>query len=253
MKRTFKIGWVILIIGLLALAVGYFNGGNKTVTIDHYRPSITHSYTKKLSTSKKFNKVNLAVSSANVVIRDGKKYQITYSGTSGHQTPTVTVHNNVATIHQSGNISHTFNINSSYHNQDLIVITVPHNQVVAGRINLQNGDLNVKNMTLSNADINVASGDVDYQQVILNSGHTSLQSGDFTANNVTINGHYTVNNQSGDNDVTKANVDGYDLQTESGDNELNSKDSDDQNIEENTTAVNVLRLITQSGDNTVHK
>ncbi|MBB1080404.1 DUF4097 family beta strand repeat protein [Limosilactobacillus sp. STM2_1] len=250
MKNVFKIGGVVLVVGLIILGIGFFNGGNKTVYFDGSRPRIVHNHVYHLSTNKSFERVDISASTANVVIREGKKYQVAYYGVGGH-VPAATVHNQVASLRQTGGALYALNLNS-YRDQDLIVITVPHDQPLAGQIHLDSGDLTVKDINLENAHVKVDSGDVDYQGVTLNNGQTSIQSGDFEGQQLTVYGHYTVKNDSGDNTVTNTTVDGYELQTDDGDNELNGEDKGSQTLTENTSATNVLKLVTQSGDNEVN-
>ncbi len=97
MKRIFKIGVIVLILGVILLGIGFFNNGNKAVYFENNRPAIFHSHTKTISTNKAFERIDISASTANVIVREGKKYQITYSGISRH-TPAVTVHNNVAAV-----------------------------------------------------------------------------------------------------------------------------------------------------------
>ena len=110
----------------------------------------------------------------------------------------------------------------------------------------------MSNAKLDNVDVDVDSGNVEYHQVTLRGGNTKIESGNFTGRNLTVQGHYTVNNQSGDNTVTNTTVDGYFLKTDAGDNELNGEDKGEETLHQNDNAENVLRLLTQSGDNEVN-
>ena len=90
MKRIFKIGVIVLILGVILLGIGFFNSGNKAIYFENNRPAIFHSHTKTISTNKAFERIDISALTANVIVREGKKYQITYSGISRH-TPAVTV------------------------------------------------------------------------------------------------------------------------------------------------------------------
>lgn len=250
MKRLFKVGGIILIVGVLALAIGFFNGGNKTVYFENARPIVIHDHVKHLSTNQKFNRLNLNVSTANVVIRQGSKYKITYYGMGGH-IPTASVKNGTATVRQDGTISYSFNLNN-YRDQNLIVITVPHGQALRGKLQLKEGDLKLEKLTLQKMAVLSHDGDIDYQQVTVNGGKTSLKEGDFNAQKLTVQGHYTVDNNDGDNTVTKTTVDGYYLATTNGDNELNGEDKGSQTLGQNENAANVLHLLNDDGDNEVN-
>ena len=242
MKKVFKVGVIVLILGVILLGIGFFNNGNKAVYFENNRPAIFHSHTKTISTNKAFERIDISASTANVIVREGKKYQITYSGISKH-TPAVTVHNNVASIRQTGGFPLVFNFNNYQPHQDLIIVTIPHDQALAGRIHLESGDLTVSQVKMDN---------IEYRQVTLRGGSTKLSSGNFTGHNLTVQGQYTVNNQSGNNTVTNTTVDGYFLKTDAGDNELNGEDKGEEPLHQNDDAENVLRLITQSGDNEVN-
>lgn len=251
MKKTFKVGLIVLILGMILLGIGFFNNGDKAVYFENNRPAIFRSHTKELSTNKTFERIDISASTANVLIREGKKYQISYSGINNHA-PAVTVHNNVASIRQSGGFPLVLNFNNYQSHQDLIIVTIPHDQALAGRIHLDSGDLTASNVKLDNIDVTNSAGDVEYRQVILRGGNTKLSSGNFIGWDLTVQGHYTVNNQAGDNTVTKTTVDGYFLKTDAGDNELNGEDKGEELLHQNDDAENVLRLITQSGDNEVN-
>ena len=181
MKRIFKIGVIVLILGVILLGIGFFNNGNKAIYFENNRPAIFHSHTKTISTNKAFERIDISASTANVIVREGKKYQITYSGISRH-TPAVTVHNNVASIRQTGGFPLVFNFNDYQPHQDLIIVTIPHDQALAGRIHLESGDLTVSKVKMDNIDVNSDAGEVEYRQVTLRGGSTKLSSGKFRDN-----------------------------------------------------------------------
>lgn len=250
MKKLFNIGWIILAIGLVMLAVGYFNGGNKTINFNHGHPEIITNRTQKLSTNKQFNRLNLDVSTADVVIKQGKKYQVTYYGKSN--VPTAKLNGKTMTVKQkSVNFQVNFSVNHDDY-QDLIVITVPKDKKLTGQLNLNDGDLRISKVTLDKTAVDTGAGDVSYDQVKVIGGQTTLSEGDFTAQQLQVDGHYTVHNDEGDNTVTDTSVDGYYLHTDDGDNNLNGEDKGDQTLTTNDGAVNVLRLITTEGDNQVN-
>ena len=122
MKKVFKVGVIVLILGVILLGIGFFNSGNKAIYFENNRPAIFHSHTKTISTNKAFERIDISALTANVIVREGKKYQITYSGISKHS-PAVTVHNNVASIRQTDGFPLVFNFNDYQPHQDLIVNT----------------------------------------------------------------------------------------------------------------------------------
>lgn len=250
MKKLFKIGWVVLIIGLLALAIGYFNGGNKTISFNGTRPVVIKNHVRHLSTNKQFDQLDLDASTANVVIKQGKKYQVTYYGMGG-QIPTANLADKKLTVNQKNKaLEVLFDVNG--YNQDLIVVTVPKGHALSGKIHLASGDLEVSNVDMTGTKVKVSEGDVDYDHVTLADGKTTLSEGDFTGKRLIVKGHYTVNNDEGDNTVTATDVEGYHLYTSNGENELKGQDKGDQTLDQNETAANVLVLTTSEGDNEVN-
>lgn len=250
MKKLFKIGWLILVIGLVALGIGYFNGGSNAVAFsNHGRATVVTSHVRHLSSNKRFDRLDLSASTANVVIKQGDKYQVTYYGMGG-EIPTARLNGKKMTVKQTGHVSVHLMFND-YNDQDKIVVTVPKGHTLSGKVNVYNGGLVVSKVKLNHCTVNVRDGDVVYNKTILNGGKTTLTEGDFTGRQLTVNGRYTVDNKEGDNTVTNTAVDGYHLHTSEGDNELNGQGHDGQTLNQNNTAANVLSLVASEGDNEV--
>lgn len=143
MKKTFKIGLGILVIGIVLMVVGFAGHGMKNVSFKGATPVIEKQVTKKLSTAK-FNRVNLTSSSANVLIKTGSKFSISYQG-SNARLPKVTVTNQSATIHQGEAYGTFFSYNNG---DDTIIITVPKGTKLAGKLDVADGDLSITNVDL---------------------------------------------------------------------------------------------------------
>lgn len=232
MKRMFKIGWLVLVVGLVALMVGYLNHGDRDVDFHNGRPQVQRQASWRL-TNRRFDKVNLDVTTANVRIKCGAAFRVSYHGLTKNK-PLVVKKGQTLVIKQSTSSGgFFFNVNGF---DDQLTITLPRDaQITGGTIKLGSGDLDVDGVDLTN--------------LVLNGGQAELNSGDFTAHQLRVNGYYRVNNDSGDNEVHAAGIDGYRLQTTSGDNAVNGRDRDQDTVEDNMTANNTLELITQSGDN----
>lgn len=246
MKRMFKIGWLVLMAGLVALLVGYLNHGDRNIEFSGGRPQLQHQGSWQL-TSKHFDRLDLDVSSADVTIKHGAKFGVSYQGTRCNR-PRVTIKDGTLTVNQTA-VGHFF---FSVHGvNDHLIITVPQDVTInGGTVKLWSGNLVVDGVNLTNTKLAVVSGDADLNRLMVSGGQAHLNSGDFTARELRIEGHYRVKNSSGDNEVHVAAVDGYRLQTSSGDNTVNGHDYNDQDaVEENMTAANTLELVTQSGDN----
>ncbi len=246
MKRMFKIGWLVLVVGLVALMVGYLNHGDRDVDFHNGRPQVQCQASWRL-TNRRFDKVNLDVTTANVRIKRGAAFRVSYHGLTKNK-PLVVKKGQTLVIKQSTSSGgFFFNVNGF---DDQLTITLPRDaQITGGTIKLGSGDLDVDGVDLTNTKIDVASGDVDLTNLVLNGGQAELNSGDFTAHQLRVNGYYRVNNDSGDSEVHAAGIDGYRLQTTSGDNAVNGRNRDQNTVEDNMTANNTLELITQSGDN----
>ena len=78
MKRIFKIGVIVLILGVILLGIGFFNNGNKAIYFENNRPAIFHSHTKTISTNKAFERIDISALTANVIVREGKNYLFWY-------------------------------------------------------------------------------------------------------------------------------------------------------------------------------
>lgn len=247
MKRMFKIGWLVLAIGLVALAVGYLNHGDRDVDFHNGRPQIQQQASWQL-TNRRFDKIDLDVATANVKIRRGAAFRVSYRGLNKDK-PTIEKKGRHLVVKQeaSGGDGFFFNVHGF---DDQLTITVPRDARINGStIKLDSGNLSVDGVNLANTRIDVASGNVDLDNLTLDGGQTELDSGDFTAHRLRTSGYYRVNNDSGDNEVHADGIDGYRLQTTSGDNVVNGHDRDQDTVEDNMTANNTLELITQSGDN----
>lgn len=250
MKRMFKIGWLVLIIGVVALLVGYLNHGNQTVDFINGRPQVQRQRSWQM-TNKHFDKIDLDVLTTGVTIERGDSFSVNYRGMQRNK-PTVSVKDHVLTVKQQTSGNGIFNMGGF---TDELVVTVPRDtQISAGTIKMGSGGLDVDRVDLTDTKIDIASGAVSLNNLTLNGGQTKLQSGEFEARGLRINGHYRVENDSGDNDVYVAKLDGYRLETTSGENAVNGQDKDDQTtIEENMAGTNTLELITNSGDNEYHQ
>ncbi|MGN1280099.1 MAG: DUF4097 family beta strand repeat-containing protein [Limosilactobacillus sp.] len=245
MKRMFKIGWLVLVIGLVALAIGYLNHGDRDVDFHNGRPQVQKQASWHL-TNRRFDRLDLDVATTNVRIKHGAAFRVSYRGLARNK-PVVVKRGSCLVIKQPGRDGFFFNINSF---DDQLTITLPRDaQINGGTIKMDSGDLSVVGVNLTDTQIDAASGEVTLDDLTLSGGQAELNSGDFVAHRLRTSGAYRVNNDSGDNEVHAADVDGYRLQTTSGDNAVNGHDRDQDTVEENMTAANTLELVTQSGDN----
>lgn len=247
MKRMFKISLVILLIGLILMGIGFAGHGMKNIQLNGGVPVIEHSTTKKLST-KSFSKLDIQTGSPNVVIKAGKKYSIEYQG-SNSRVPKVKINGDKATIKQQENYNGISLTRDG--DDDTIIITVPKDQKLTGKIDVTDGDLNITGVDLTDLDVNATDGDVVYNHLTIQGGQTTLGDGDFTSHNVIFKGHYSIKNTDGDNKVIGSHADGFILQTTDGDNKLDGVDHGEEDLQKNPSATNLLQLKTTDGDNSV--
>lgn len=241
-------------------------------------------------TRKSFNKIKVTASSADVIIKQGNHFTVSYYGNKNHAVH-AQVKDGVLKITQTP-VTHSklakFQLlNSS--DEERCIVTVPQkasltkieghvnnelllNRILAKKINLEsnNGDINVLNsefdqgkIITTSGDITIrnssliqtklasTSGDINLNKVSLTKGCSLLTSGDFNGQRLTIIGHYSVTNQSGDNSITKSTIDGAKLTTKSGDNNLKRKHRSGGSLERNTTEPNFIYLKNVSGDNII--
>lgn len=242
MKKTLKIGLSLIIVGLIVGTVGFANGGANVLMADH---QVAVPSKKKVLTRQEFDRLNINVDNADVVIKSGDHYQVSFTGSKKLQ-PTVNTKNRQLTISQSGKIT---KFNNCREHQ--IVITMPNDKQLSGKINMKNGDLDISRAMLKNATVKSDNGDVDFHNVTLNGGQTALANGDFEGHRLTLQSNYQVENNNGDNKVTKVQDTGFILRNANGSNELFGKEHDGGRQERNTSAAHVITLINHNGDNEV--
>ena len=287
MKRAFKWGSIIIVCGLIISGIAYL--GHKQ-PFDPMSPIEESTANRDVLTRKSFNKIKVTASSADVIIKQGNHFTVSYYGNKNHAVH-AQVKDGVLKITQTP-VTHSklakFQLlNSS--DEERCIVTVPQkasltkieghvnnelllNRILAKKINLEsnNGDINVLNsefdqgkIITTSGDITIrnsspiqtklasTSGDINLNKVSLTKGCSLLTSGDFNGQRLTIIGHYSVTNQSGDNSITKSTIDGAKLTTKSGDNNLKRKHRSGGSLERNTTEPNFIYLKNVSGDNII--
>lgn len=120
----------------------------------------------------------------------------------------------------------------------------------SGTISQKNGDMMLKTGEVSQVKVQNQDGDVSYSDVKLNNGSLEMQDGDFEADRISVVGSYSVNNSDGDNIVRNSQAGGYHLTTSGGTNKLYGRSSEN-NMVQNNEKSNILRMLTNDGDNEV--
>ncbi len=285
MKKALSIGGILVIIGAIMVAVGFFSHPQPFHPFDE--ETFNH-VNKQTLTKQHFNRVKVTAASADVKVRQGDHYGAYYYGKK-HAVLKTTVKDGQLTVSQTTAVkTKHFSVSWSDDSNDQIVITVPkdkqvrsltikgnddvtlkdirfarvhvnthggdvtvnNSKVNGGTIDSASGDIRSANSQFTATKLNSASGDTDLYKVTVNGGQANLSSGDFTARKLTVNGHYLVNNQGGDNEVHALNDPGVILTSDDGDVSLGHQERDDGGtLERNTGNPNLIRMITQDGDN----
>lgn len=208
---------------------------------------ITKKVNENLLTSQHFDHLDINADSANVTIKTGRKFKVSYQGVS-NTLPKVTIAKRQVMIKQTQTNNGVFWNNNV---ADEITITVPEGTKLAGTIKTLSGDVTVDGVDLSGVAVDAQDGDVALRNLTVEGGKAQLESGDFTSHNVTFRGSCFVKNSDGDNEVVNAHVDGYFLKTTDGDNEVDGVDHDSGEQQANVNAANCPHLTSEDGDNTI--
>lgn len=284
MKKVFTTGWIILLIGIVVTAVGYFG---------HHHPfhpvNVTEQLPHHTTTTKSFTSIKATVASADITIKQGDRYQVSYYGRR-QQALKVKVKDQQLILTQTPVMRAKHHVNFIWNDDERIVITVPKNHQLTtttvkanddiilrnlqsanakvtsndgdiliikstlngGQLTATDGDLTVTNSQLKNIQATANDGDISLSRSTITGGQARLNSGDFTGHKLIINHYYTVNNNSGDNTVTLANKSiGAKLSNNSGDNALPHQSTTGGTISQQITASNMIILNNDSGDNAV--
>ena len=284
MKKAFSIGGVLVIIGAIIAAVGFFSHRQPFHPVSEPEQALTK---KATLTTKHFSRVKVTAASTNVSLKQGDHFAAKYYGTR-HPAIKATVKDGQLNITQT-HVTQTKHVHF-FDTDDRIVITVPrgtnlddltvsanddlrienvnlvnvdistnggdiivnNSKIKGGQLTNDGGDIDIANSKLSATRLNSESGDIDLSRVTVNGGKSSLSSGDLTANKLTVQGVYRVNNQTGDIDVKTSNHPGAILTNSNGDNELDHQENDDSGtLQRDTENPNLIHLTNDSGDNSL--
>lgn len=287
MKRVIKWGCIIVICGLIISGIAYL--GHKQ-PFDPLTPIEESTANHNVLTRKPFRKINVTASSADVIIKQGDRFTVSYYGNKNHavharvtsgvlkitQTPIthsklvkfqllnsssqerciITVPKGATLTKITGHVNNELLLNRVFAKVVTLVsnsgnINVLHSEFDQGQINTTSGNIDVRNSALIGTRLASTSGDVTLKRVSLTKGSSTLASGNFSGSRLTITGHYAISNQSGDNSVTKSTIDGVKLITKNGTNQLKRKHNRGGSIEQGASEPNIIVLKTVSGDNTV--
>lgn len=284
MKKALTLGGILVAIGTLITIIGFFSHHQPFDPFS--RATVTQTHRQTLS-KKHFNRVKVTAATAEITVKEGAHYRVQYAGQKPAavkaqvkdgqltvtQTPsvrakhphfiwsrgtdriTITVPRGSQlkglTIKSNDDIDlHQLHLASGMVKTTAGDLTVNKCRLAGSSLTSDSGDIEVTNSQLTGTRVTNTSGDIDFDRVMVKGGKADIDSGDFSAHGLTVNGHYLVNNQSGDNEVDTSNQPGAILTSDSGDNELGNREQDEGGkLEHDLNNPDLIRLITQSGDN----
>lgn len=291
MKKMLKIGGSLLLVGLVLLLIGLFNHGNRIVTFQSGRPTIvsTKKQTAHVIPQGNPQKIHVDATGAQVTIRRGTKYQVSFSGRQPRPQIKATKDEIFVKAKDHGGVV-SLAFNDENYTLPQIEITVPaavelkrltvnvtdgvlhldgvtakqtalttsdtditlsRSSLEDGKLDITDGELVGQNGTsLKQISVRSSDTDVDFHQVTLDGTNIDNADGDVEGNDITISNRVTIRTSDGDNELRNVTAQGFILR--GGDeNVLHGHHSNDT-IRDHAEARDVLELITNSdGDNEI--
>lgn len=291
MKKMLKIGGGLLLVGLVLLLIGLFNHGNRIVTFQSGRPTIvsTKKQTAHVIPQGNPQKIHVDATGAQVTIRRGTKYQVSFSGRQPRPQIKATKDEIFVKAKDHGGVVSlafndenytlprieitvpaavelkqlTVNITDGVLHLDGVTakqtalttsdtdITLSRSSLEDGKLDITDGELVGQNGTsLKQISVRSSDTDVDFHQVTLDGTNIDNADGDVEGNDITISNRVTIRTSDGDNELRNVTAQGFILR--GGDeNVLHGHHSSDT-IRDHAEARDVLELITNSdGDNEI--
>lgn len=267
MKKWYFWSLIVLIVGLVATAIGFVGHGNQTIEFEnwHHAKIVTKSSKITTKTTKwsesDFNQINVDVKNVDVVVQTGDSYNVKFVGSPDAKFK-VSKKDQTLTVKQTKDATKGYRMRTKgffwiydhdKHADSKLIITVPKDTQLSNvSINETNadlaGDLTLKNIKVDNVYLSTGV-DINVNQATINGGQI-ISEDDIDLQKTTFNGQVTVNSKNGDIEVSNANDQiGYQVQAANGDAKLfdQSNDSGDQLKvnEDNSTQV---KLTASNGD-----
>ena len=279
MKKTFKWGWILLVVGIVFLIVGGFAHGAKDVVFNNWRPMV---YSTKADYHKNydiddFDQIDVSASNADVKIRRGNEYQVKYSGRKSAR-PSVKVVNGRLTVRQKGSTQKNRFVGFRWFGNEKdvsnkLTVYVPDNVKLKKVRNLNNygetdikgistdyleaigseGALKLSNMNIDDANVEMRdSSEVRFENTNLLAGLVTSEDSDINISNGALR---RVEIQQEDGDVNMRNValDGGKAELSDGDINLSESTVSRGYLVTNDDGDNVLRNIKAGGYEVVNE
>lgn len=285
MKRMFKSGLIILVVGLVFVLGGYFFHGKKSVVFHGFKPMIEENI-DRTANSYQFDKIKLRLTDTNVRIEQGSEYAVHYHGRSDMRPQLKEQDGELTLTGTTSETKHGMLIGNDL-GEPRITITVPKDKKLKKlQVQTSGGDFQVRGISAKKVDLNLDDSDEAYlngvdfgggqiklndtdfsvvnksvfkqvavkaydtdwdiSSMTVNGGSAYLDDGDFTAHNLTVKQKYQVTNSEDSNVVTNAKADGFVLKGGEHNSLYGKTDSD--YLEKNPQAKNVLKLRILSSD-----
>ncbi|MHC9536936.1 DUF4097 family beta strand repeat-containing protein [Dellaglioa sp. BT-FLS60] len=280
MKRSIKIGLILLIFGLILVAFGSVNDGIKPIYWQHG----FHSAKKLTKTyyPKQIKSLTLS-SDLPVEVRNGETSRIKVNAT--REQPKVTIHQGHVTI-SSRHAGSKYTMGISPDRSNKIIITVPENRTLdqvqamsqqgdlqlthlkikkvqiksRGDVYLDHlktsklieinaiGDSQLTNVTAPQVTLVSSEGDLTLRENHFKSGSVITSDGDISLVNNQLEDHFFVKTNEGDIDVRANKNSGVHATSRDGDLSIFGRNIDDSNYTYQATAKSTYRLMTSDGD-----
>lgn len=264
MKKSFKWGWILLVIGGLLLVIGGFSHGAKDVVFNDWRPMVDSphpNFNKKYSVEN-FDQIDLTTTNADVTVKRGDSYGVEYRGRKS-ALPKVKVVNSRLTVRQKGTTHNRgfvgFRWFGHYHTStNQITVYVPDNVKLKKIRNLNNygtthmqgistsqlealgsdGSLKLVNMNIDNANIEMRDSDeIRLENTTLLSGLLTSDDSDVSIKDGTLR-NVEIEQSDGDVSIRNVALDGGKINTSDGDVHLAE-----------STVTNGYSITNEDGDN----
>ena len=238
MKKCYFWSLIVLVIGVVATAIGFIGHGNQTIEFENWHHAKIATKSLKVATKSTqwsesdFNQINVDVKNIDVVIQTGDAYNVKFVGSPDTKFK-VSKKDQTLTVKQTNDATKGYRMRTNgyfwifYHKKHAdsqLIITVPKNTQLSNvSVNETNvdlaGDVTLKNIKTDNVYLSTG-GDIMVNQATINGGQI-ISEDDIDLHDTTFNGQVTVNSKNGDIEVTKANDQiGYQVQASNGDTKL---------------------------------
>lgn len=248
MKKVFKLGLVLLVLGIILVIIGLVSGQDKSVFFKDARPVLYskyeaqkyHTLNQEIPSSTTIKDLVLDINNANLVIKSGEKYSLKYQGW-GNQ-PTINVVNGILNIKASAGgqdfINRALGLFLNFKSdlkKDTLILTVPTDvkfssvRLISGgdytaKVNLTElksqkfelvgsvDEVNLESCNFETTNIDISGSTMNLNNTILLNGKLTLLDIDLKVSASTLKDIALIND-TGDIEYSNVSIDGGNLNT----------------------------------------